>query len=99
MSIRWSFNGADPSEHLNKDRKGAEALAATAAAEEPVHILSLEERLSPDLDNDLPYNEEIQQILADCEAGRPIGKTYAAGEYGKHLQQEYGIGPVEDPPK
>ena len=97
-SMRWSFNGADPLEYSNSGRKGAEALAA-AAADDTVHILSLEERLSPDLDNDLPYNEEIQRMLAECEAGRPIGKTYAAGEYRKHLQKEYGIGPVENPSK
>ena len=66
-----------------------------AADEGPVHILSLEERLSPDLDNDLPYNEEIQQTLADCEAGRPIGKTYTADEYLEYLKREFGIGAAE----
>ena len=67
-------------------------MALAAAAEDTVHILSLEERLSPDLDNDLPYNEEIQQILAECEAGRPMGKTYTADEYLEYLKREFGIG-------
>ena len=95
-SIRWSFNGADPADDSNTGRNGAATLSSTAATEEPVHILSLEERLSPDLDNDLPYNEEIQQILAECEAGRPIGKTYTADEYQKYLKQEFGIDNVGD---
>lgn len=72
-------------------------MADVAAAEEPVHILTLEERLSPDLDNDLPYSEEIERVIADCDAGRPIGKTYAPGEYRKHLRREYGIGILGDP--
>ena len=66
-----------------------------AATEDPVHILSIEERLSPDLDNDLPYSAEVEQAIADCKAGRSMGKTYTAGEYRRHLRQEYGIGTVE----
>ena len=96
-SIRWSFRGAGPGEGLNTDRAGADALAVATATVTPVHILSMEERRSPDLDNDLPYNAEIEQMIADCEAGRPIGKTYTAEEYRKHLEQEYGIGAVEYP--
>ena len=60
------------------------------ASEEPVHILSMEKRLSPDLDNDLPYSKEIEQLIADCEAGRPIGKTYTIKEYLQYLDQEFG---------
>ena len=69
-------------------------MADAAPAEEPVHILTLEERLSPDLDNDLPYSEEVERAIADCKAGRNMGKTYTAEEYLQHLRQEYGIGAV-----
>lgn len=72
-------------------------MATTAAAGERVHILSAEERPSPDLDNDLPYNACIERMIADCDAGRPIGKTYTAEEYPEHLKQEYGIGAAENP--
>ena len=72
-------------------------MATTAAGEEHVHILSAEERRSPDLDNDLPYNADIERMIADCGAGRPIGKTYTTEEYLKHLKQEYGIGAAENP--
>ncbi len=94
-SIRWSFSGAAPPEDSSTGCKDGGALAATAVTEEPVHILTLEERLSPDLDNDLPYSEEIERAIADCEAGRNMGKTYAPGEYREHLRKEYGIGTVE----
>ena len=90
--IRWSFAGAGSREDLNAGQKDGDALAAT---EDPVHILSMEERLSPDLDNDLPYSAEVEQAIADCKAGRSMGKTYTAEEYRRHLRQEYGIGTVE----
>ena len=96
-SVRWSFSGAGPSNDSNTGRKDDGTLANAASAEEPVHILTLEERLSPDLDNDLPYSKEIERVIADCDAGRPIGKTYAPGEYRKYLRREYGIGTLEDP--
>ena len=35
-------------------------------------------------------------MIADCQAGRPIGKTYAAEEYLRHLDQEYGASDTED---
>lgn len=67
-------------------------MAATVPTEDPVHILTLEERLSPDLDNDLPYSEEVERAIAECKAGRNMGKTYTAEEYLEHLRREYGIG-------
>ena len=92
--IRWTFNDARQQDS-NPDKVGA-SLAATAAAEEPVYILSREERRPADLDNDLPYSEDIEQMIADCEAGRPIGKTYTAEEYRRHLKQEFGIGALDN---
>ena len=65
-------------------------MVGTAAAEEPVHILSREERRSADLDNDLPYSAEIEQMIADCEAGIPIGKTYTIDEHLRQLDQLLG---------
>lgn len=94
-SIRWSFSGVGSPDGLNTGHKDGDALTTTAATEEPVHILTLEERLSPDLDNDLPYSEEIERAIADCEAGRNMGKTYTAEEYREHLRREYGIDTVE----
>lgn len=91
-SIRWSFAGAGSRKGLNTGQKDG---SAPVAAEEPVHILSMEERLSPDLDNDLPYSAEVEQAIADCKAGRSMGKTYTAEEYQGHLGREYGIGTVE----
>lgn len=76
--------------------RGGGSLAA-AAAEGHGHILSMAERLSADLDNDRPYNADIERRIAECEAGRPIGKTYAAEEYLRHLEREHGIGAVESP--
>ena len=92
--IRWTFNDARRQDS-NPDKVGT-SLAATATAEEPVYILSREERRSADLDNDLPYSEDIEQMIADCEAGRPIGKTYTAEEYRRHLKQEFGIGTLDN---
>lgn len=62
---------------------------AAASDEEAVHILSMAERLSADLDNDLPYSAEIERLTADCEAGRSIGKTYTAEEYLRYLDHEF----------
>ena len=75
-SIRWTFGGG--------------AAAAGSVGEESAGILSRAEQLSADLDNDLPYSAEIERSLADCEAGRPIGKTYTAEEYLRLLDQEFG---------
>ena len=66
-------------------------------SEECEGILTMAERLSADLDNDRPYNEEIQRRIADCEAGRPIGKTYTGEEYLRYLDQEFGNGALERP--
>ena len=75
-SIRWTFGGG--------------AAAAGSVGEESAGILSRAEQRSADLDNDLPYSAEIERSLADCEAGRPIGKTYTAEEYLRLLDQEFG---------
>lgn len=77
--------------------KGGAPPTAAAATEEASGILSMSERLSADLDNDRPYNAEIKRRIADCEAGRPIGKTYTGEEYLKHLEREHGIGALERP--
>lgn len=65
--------------------------------EESDDILTMAERLSADLDNDRPYNEDIQRRIADCEAGRPIGRTYTGEEYLRYLDQEFGSGASEHP--
>ena len=77
-----------------QDRRAAEP-AKAARLRRPGSILSVAERLSADLDNDRPYNAKIERRIADCEAGRPIGKTYTADEYLRHLEQEHGIGALE----
>ena len=94
--IRWTFSGS-PQECPSAASKKGGSPDSTVATEEPIHILSMEERLSPDLDNDLPYSKEIEQLIADCEAGRPIGKTYTIEEYLKHLDQEFGDDAVDRP--
>ena len=88
--IRWASSGSGAHEGSNAGKEDSGSLATTAADEEPVHILSMAERLSADLDNDLPYSEETERVIADCEAGRPIGKTYTAEEYLRYLDQEFG---------
>lgn len=93
--IHWTFNDTRQ-QGSNPDKNASTSLAATVAAEEPVYILSREERRSADLDNDLPYSEDIEQMIADCEAGRPIGRTYTAEEYRRHLKQELGIGALDN---
>ena len=92
--ICWTFNDAGQ-QGPNPSKKASASLDAAATAE-PVYILSREERRSADLDNDLPYSEDVEQMIADCEAGRPIGKTYTAEEYRRHLKQEFGIGALVD---
>ena len=77
-----------------QDRCAAEPEKA-ARLHRPSGILSAAERLSADLDNDRPYNAEIERRIADCEAGRPIGKTYTADEYLRHLEREHDIGALE----
>lgn len=94
--IRWTFSGSPQECPSTASKKGGSS-DSTAATEEPIHILSMEERLSPDLDNDLPYSKEIEQVIADCEAGRPIGKTYTVKEYLRHLDQEFGDDAVDRP--
>ena len=69
--------------------------AAGNRAEEPIHTLSMEERLSADLDNDLPYSEDLERLIADCQAGRATGKTYTLEEYLKTFDQEFGGGSLE----
>ena len=95
-SIRWAFSGAGPQEGPCAVENDGAAPAAADPPKEPVHILSTAERLSADLDNDLPYSAETEQVIADCRAGRPIGKTYTAKEYLRHLDQEYGASDAED---
>ena len=95
-SVRWAFSGAGPQEGPSAAENGGAAAAAADPPKEPAHILSTTERLSADLDNDLPYSAETEQVIADCRAGRPIGKTYTAEEYLRHLDQEYGASDMED---
>ena len=75
---------------------GDSPLTTVVAAGEPAGILGMSERRSADLDNDLPYSAEIERRIADCEAGRPVGKTYTSDEYLKYLAEEHGIGAVQD---
>ena len=95
-SIRWAFSGAGPQEGPCAVENYGAAAAAADTPKEPAYILSTAERLSADLDNDLPYSAETEQVIADCQAGRPIGKTYTAEEYLRHLDQEYGASDMED---
>ena len=95
-SIRWTFNGTGPQEGPNAGEDDGAAPAPADPPKEPTYILSMAERLSADLDNDLPYSAETEQVIADCQAGRPIGKTYTAEEYLRHLDQEYGACDMED---
>jgi len=90
-SIRWTFNGAGTRE--GPDAEGE----ADGASGEPPGILSIAERLSADLDNDLPYSAEIERLIEDCDAGRPIGKTYTAEEFLRHFDLEYGDGDMGRP--
>lgn len=92
--IRWVFNGSSAQEDSNTG-KDSGPLATTATDKEPVHILSMAERLSADLDNDLPYSAETERVIADCEAGRPIGKTYTVEEYLRYLDLEFDNDTVE----
>ena len=80
---------AGPPDGSDAGEKAAAPPAAAASDEEAVHILSMAERLSADLDNDLPYSAEIERLTADCEAGRPIGRTYTAEEYLRYLDHEF----------
>ena len=98
-SIRWTFGSAGPQEGSSAGEVGGGASAADDATKEPAGVLGTAERASADLDNDLPYSEETERLIADCEAGRPIGKTYTAEEYLRHLEQEYGDGALEHPRK
>lgn len=86
--------GASEAAGPAQDRRAVEP-AKAAHLRRPSGILSMADRLSADLDNDRPYNAEIERRIADCEAGRPIGKTYTADEYLRHLEREHGIGALE----
>lgn len=97
-AIRWTLDGDGPRDASSAgEGGGSRSQPAAVAAGEPAHILSMAERLSADLDNDRPYNKDIERRIADCEAGRPIGRTYTAEEYMRHLEQEHGIGATERP--
>ena len=92
-SIRWASSDASPRNDSGADKSGGDVRAADNKAEEPVHILSMEERLSADLDNDLPYSKDLERVIADCKAGRATGKTYTLEEYLEAFDQEFGGGP------
>lgn len=92
-SIRWASSDASPRNDSGADKSGGDVRAAGNKAEEPVHILSMEERLSADLDNDLPYSKDLERVIADCKAGRATGKTYTLEEYLEAFDQEFGGGP------
>ena len=98
-SIRWASGTNSPHEGSNTCGGDVGTMTAVGTAGESAGILSMAERLSADLDNDLPYSAEIERLIADCEAGRPIGKTYTAEEYLRHFDQEYGNDDVESPAK
>lgn len=98
-SIRWTSTTNSPHESSNTCGGDGGTMTAVGTAGESAGILSMAERLSADLDNDLPYSAEIERLIADCEAGRPIGKTYTAEEYLRHFDQEYGNDDVESPAK
>lgn len=89
-SIRWTFDGAGPAGDSNGGKGRGGKKAAGNKTEEPVHILSMEERLSADLDNDLPYSEDLERAIDDCQAGRATGRTYTAEEYLKAFDHEFG---------
>ena len=95
-AVTWTFGGG-PCGHPSAGGGNVEEPFAADAAEESARVLSMAERLSPDLDNDRPYRPEIERRIADCKAGRPIGKTYTAEEYLEHLEREHGIGSLERP--
>ena len=95
-SICWLFNRAGPAEGSNAGRKDGGTLDASGEGGERVHILSMEERLPADLDNDLPYSKDIEQMISDCRAGRAIGKTYTAEECLRYFDQEFGDGALEN---
>lgn len=80
-------------------RRPVEAAAGQAAGQsgrgadpagEPAHTPTMEERPSFDLDNGLPYSGEIERRAADGGAGRPMGKTHAAEEHLRQLDQLLG---------
>ena len=80
-------------------RRPVEAAAGQAAGQsgrgadpagESVHTPTMEERPPFDLDNGLPCSGEIERLAADSGAGRPMGKTHAAEEYLRHLDQLLG---------
>jgi len=98
-SIRWTFSSAGPREGRGAGKVGGGASTAGNATKKPAGVLGTAKRTSADLDNDLPHSEETERLIADCEAGRPIGKMYTAEEYLRHLEQEYGDDALEHPRK
>lgn len=93
-----TVDAAAPRGGAGAGRKGgATPTAATTATEEASGILGMSERISADLDNDRPYSAEIERRIADCEAGRPIGKTHTGEERPKHPERERGTGALERP--
>ena len=94
-SIRCVSSDASPRKDSGADKSGVDVRAAGNKAVEPGHILSMEERLSADLDNDLPYSEDLERLIADCQAGSATGKTYTLEEYLKAFDQEFGGGALE----
>ena len=96
-SSRAKLTGSPPSIGASEEEgpahgRGGSESATAGPAHDPAGILSMDERRSADLDNDRPYSAEIERRIEDCEAGRPIGKTYTGKEYLKHLREEHGIG-------
>lgn len=89
--IRWTFSGAGTRKGPDAEEEGG------GAPGEPPSILSMAERTSADLDNDLPYSAEIERLIEDCDAGRPIGKTHTAEEFLRHFDREYGGGNMGRP--
>lgn len=98
-SIRWTFSGAGTQEDTGADGEDNGVSADAGGNKEPVHILSMEERLSTDLDNDLPYSEDLERVIAERQAGRATGKVYTIEEYLKHLDQEFSDAAAESPHK
>ena len=95
-AVTWMFGGG-PCGNPNMGADNAKVPTTADATGDSAHVLSMAERLSPDMDSGRPYRPEIERRIADCKAGRPIGKTYTAGEYLEHLEREHGIGALERP--
>lgn len=98
--IRWTFNGGGPRGGQNTGGVGCGAPPALDTNKGATGAPGAAEGRRPeDLDDDRPFSAEIERMIADCEAGRPIGKTYTAEEYLRHLDREYGNGDLGHPRK